>query len=73
MRFSAKGWAGGAANVYEYRRLAPEQKAEVVRERITRGFQAHAPPHLPGESGGYLLTAACYEHAPHMAGQDRRQ
>jgi putative transposase len=59
--------------MYEYRKLTPEQRAELVRERRTRGFPAHAPPHRIPNQPFYLLTAACYEHACHMTLTARRQ
>ncbi len=57
---------------YEYRKLTPEERAEVVRQRRERGYPYHAPPHPFREAGGYLITAANFEHAPVMALPDRR-
>jgi putative transposase len=59
--------------MYEYRKLTPEQRAELVRERQARGFPPHAPPHPAQDQSFYLLTAACYEHASHMFFSDRRR
>jgi putative transposase len=50
--------------MYEYRKLTPEQRAEVVRERLAKGFPPHSPPHPVRDQPFYLLTAACYEHKP---------
>ncbi|HXF70396.1 MAG TPA: hypothetical protein VNK89_11380 [Thermoflexus sp.] len=48
--------------MYDYRRLTPEQRAEILRERRARGLPLHEPPHFYGEAGEFLITAACYEH-----------
>lgn len=58
--------------MYEYRKMTPEQQAEVVGERLARGFPAHSPPHPIRDQPFYLLTAACYEHKHHMRSQERR-
>ncbi len=59
--------------MYEYRRLTPEQQAELVAERLSRGFPPHSPPHQVRDHPYYLLTAACYEHKCHMTTASRRQ
>ena len=59
--------------MYEYRKLTPEQQQELVKERLRRGYPAHRPPHLALDHACYLLTAACYEHRPHMHTPQRRQ
>ncbi len=57
---------------YEYYRLTPEEREEVVRQRRKRGYPLHAPPHpLRGEHC-YLLSAANYRHARIMAAPERR-
>ena len=53
--------------------MTPEQRAEVVEERLARGFPAHSPPHPIRERQFYLLTATCYEHRHHMRPQERRK
>ncbi len=58
---------------YEYRRLTPDERADLVRERLANGYPPHAPPHPIREETYYLLTAACYEHARHMNSEERRQ
>lgn len=57
---------------YEYRRMTPEQREEVVRLRATRGYPLHAPPHPLNEKTYYLLTAANFEHRHLMASAERR-
>jgi len=48
--------------MYDYRRMTPEQRAEILRERRAKGLPLHEPPHVYGEGGEFLITAACYEH-----------
>ncbi|TBR61941.1 transposase [Westiellopsis prolifica IICB1] len=59
--------------MYEYRKLTPEQKAELVEYRLSRGYPPHAPPHPVQDKQFYLLTAACYEHQCYMYSESRRQ
>lgn len=59
--------------MYEYRRMTPEQREEVVRERLARSLTPHSPPHPVHDRPFYLLTASCYEHKRIMLSQDRRQ
>lgn len=56
---------------YEYRKMSPEQQAEVLRRRQEAGYPLHAPPHPFRESGRYLITAANFEHAPIITPPDR--
>lgn len=59
--------------MYDYRKLTPSERQKLVEERIARGFPPHQPPHpIRGESF-YLLSAACYEHRPHLSSPERRQ
>jgi putative transposase len=57
---------------YEYRKLSPKEKIQIVEERRQRGFPLHQPPHPFRETGCYLITAANFEHANIMAAPDRR-
>ena len=59
--------------MYEYRKLTPAERRQVVAERLSRGFPPHRPPHLGVDDACYLLTAACYEHRHHMHTAVRRQ
>lgn len=60
--------------MYEYRGLTPEQRAELVKERLVQGYPPHSPPHHVHGQQSYLLTATCYEHSTHMhTGSRRRQ
>jgi putative transposase len=59
--------------MYEYRKLTPQQKSELVQYRLSRGFPPHSPPHPVRGQTFYLLTAACYEHKHQMHYESRRQ
>jgi putative transposase len=50
--------------MYRWRRLTPEQRKEVLEHRQRLRLPWHGPPHYVGDSGLYLLSAACYEHRP---------
>ena len=57
---------------YEYHKLTPEQRDEVIAQRKAMGFPLHAPPHPFRDEGYYMLTAANYEHARVMESPERR-
>jgi putative transposase len=57
---------------YEYRKLTPNQREEVVAQRQAMGYPLHAPPHPFHEAGYYMLTAANYEHVRVMNSPERR-
>ncbi len=59
--------------MYEYRKLTPEQRKELVEERLAKGYPPHQPPHPVQEEAYYLLTAVCYNHQPHVNTPTRRQ
>lgn len=59
--------------MYEYRQLTPAQRAEVVQQRLAKGYPPHSPPHPIQDQSYYLLTAACYEHKCHMKSEERRK
>lgn len=52
--------------MYLWRRLTPEQRATILtyRQRLKRPW--HRPPHFGKGSIHYHLSAACYEHQPHI-------
>ena len=58
--------------MYQYRKLSPEQREDIVRQRKARGYPLHAPPHPVRAAGCYLITAVNYEHATIMNSADRR-
>ena len=57
---------------YDYRKLTPEEREEVLRQRRERGYPLHSPPHPFRQAGHYLITAANLEHQPIMALPARR-
>ena len=48
--------------MYDYRRMTPEQREQVVETRRSRGYPLHKPPHQDLGSGWYLITGATFEH-----------
>ncbi|MBL8188946.1 MAG: transposase [Acidobacteria bacterium] len=49
--------------MYDFRKMTPEMRAEVVALRKAKGLPWHSPPHgKMGYSDRYLVSAACYEH-----------
>ena len=49
--------------MYDWRKLTPEQRQEVLERRKAITHPWHSPPHqfLPG-TRQYIVSAACYEH-----------
>ena len=52
--------------MYDYRRMTPKQRQEVVQRRLLQGVPLHRPPHLKEVEGWYLISAATYEHHHHF-------
>ncbi len=59
--------------MYEYRTMTPEEQKAIVEERKAKGFPLHSPPHPVNDHAYYFLTAACYEHKPHLEKPERRR
>lgn len=57
---------------YEYRKLSPKEREEVLRIRKENGYPLHSPPHPNRTHGYYMITAACFDHAPVMNSSNRR-
>jgi putative transposase len=57
---------------YEYRKLPPKEREEIVKYRQTHGYPLHAPPHPFRGAGVYLITAANFEHRAIMSLSERR-
>ena len=51
------------SNMYYWRRLSPEDREHILSLRKSQGRPWHSPPHGTG-GGRYMVTVACYEHAP---------
>jgi putative transposase len=51
--------------MYDWRKMTPEERAHALEKRRSQHLPWHSPPHLDlaGEHS-YIITAACYEHAP---------
>jgi len=50
--------------MYEWRKMTPRQRAEVLELRQRHQQPWHSPPHRTADTGQYLFTAACFEHQP---------
>lgn len=59
--------------MYEYNKLSPQKRRELIQERLKKGFPAHSPPHPIQIEDFYLLTAACYKHQSILKTSLRRQ
>lgn len=59
--------------MYDYRKLSPEARAELIDHRARCGYPLHAPPHPRAEQGWFLITAATYEHRHWFSQPDERQ
>ena len=57
---------------YEYRKLSPKEREEIVKYRRDRGYPLHAPPHPFRESGTYMISATNFEHRNVMETSARR-
>ena len=57
---------------YEYRKLSPKEREEIVKYRHAHGYPLHAPPHPFREAGAYLITAANFEHRAILSSSSRR-
>ena len=52
--------------MYRWRRLTEADREEVLKQRFRRGHPTHSPHHIDSGHRSYHLTAACYEHLPHI-------
>jgi putative transposase len=51
--------------MYRWRRLTPQQRTEVLADRVRHGRPRHSVPHIVSDTTTcYLVTAACFEHQP---------
>jgi len=57
---------------YEYRKLSPKEREEIVNYRREHGYPLHAPPHPFRNAGTYLISAANFEHRSIMCSPERR-
>lgn len=57
---------------YEYRKLSPKEREEIVHYRRQHGYPLHAPPHPFREAGAYMISTANFEHKAVMKAPARR-
>jgi putative transposase len=57
---------------YEYRKLSPKEREEIILYRREKGYPLHAPPHPFRDAGAYLISAANFEHKAVMNLPKRR-
>jgi putative transposase len=58
--------------MYDYRRMAPEERRAVAEARQRQGYPWHQPPHPETEHATFrLVSAACFEHAPRLSTPER--
>lgn len=51
--------------MYAWRKMSPEERESLLEHRKARSYPWHSPPHqLLPDTRQYIITAACYEHAP---------
>lgn len=55
---------GADRGMYRWRKMTLAQREAALEHRRRHQLPWHGPPHYVGESGLYLITAACYEHRP---------
>ena len=58
--------------MYDYRRMTPQERADVVASRKKSERPWHSPPHFEQQESTFLITAACYEHRPILNTAERR-
>jgi putative transposase len=56
--------------MYNYRKLTPQQRAEVLAGRKARGYPWHVLPHVWAEKT-YMLSGACFEHKHVLVASER--
>jgi len=59
--------------MYRWRQWTPEQRKSILTERLYRKLPSHSPAHIVSDHTSiYLITAACFEHAPIIGRSDER-
>jgi putative transposase len=69
--FGAKGFKMSRPT-YLWRKLTPKQREELMAWRKRQGLPWHRPPHRVSEKTRYHVTAACFEHRPHIGWGEER-
>jgi putative transposase len=52
--------------MYRWRKLSEEERARTLAWRQQMKRPPHSPPHIDSGQRHHLITAACYEHQPHI-------
>jgi len=59
--------------MYRWRKWTPVQRKTILAERHQRQQPSHSPAHITSDHTSiYLITAACFEHAPIIGATDER-
>ena len=58
--------------MYRWRKMSDDQRALEMKHRQIARLPMHSPRHHDGGRRVYLVTAACYEHRPHIGFSDER-
>ena len=53
-------------DAYRWRQLSKDERERLLAQRRQRGHPAHSPHHIDSGRRHYHITAACYEHVPHI-------
>lgn len=59
--------------MYRSAHLTPEEHQDLIKERLRLGYPPHSPPHPVPDAHYYLITCACYQHAPILQSPARRK
>ena len=51
---------------YRWRQLTQEEQQDLLAWRKSHDLPWHSPPHCESQRGEYHITAACFEHRPHI-------
>lgn len=58
--------------MYNWRKMTPDQREDLLQSRKVNRLPWHSPPHHPGNSTQFHITAACYEHPPVIGNSSSR-
>lgn len=59
--------------MYRWRKWTPEQRKTIITQRRQRHQPGHSPAHIAAaHTSIYLITAACFEHAPIIGTTEER-
>ncbi len=59
--------------MYRWRSWTPEQREQILRDRLQRNQPCHSPNHIESDrTTYYMVTVACFEHQPVIGFSDER-